>query len=135
MLSRELPSIHNLVPLEQGGPTARAGFLYQDHVAARFRKEQVVDFEKAGERLSDGFNKYLNTIREQDSSSWTKTGDVTAWISERRTQLQIGGRTARKQLGGTLTIYFLFAYHYTLLNLSRYQDCHYPGVSDPGFLS
>ena len=36
MLSVELPSIHDLVPLEQGGPTARTGFLYQDHVGARF---------------------------------------------------------------------------------------------------
>jgi hypothetical protein len=54
---------------------------------------------------------------------------VTASISERRTQLQIGGRTARKQLGGTLTIYFLFAYHYALLNLSRYPDCRYPGLT------
>jgi hypothetical protein len=36
MLLVELPSIHDLAPMEQGGPTARAGFLYQDHVAARF---------------------------------------------------------------------------------------------------
>jgi hypothetical protein len=31
-----LPSIYDLSPLEQGGPLARTGFLYQDHVAARF---------------------------------------------------------------------------------------------------
>lgn len=36
MLMGELPSIHELLPLEQGGPVARTGFLYQDHVAARF---------------------------------------------------------------------------------------------------
>jgi chromosome segregation ATPase len=93
------------------------------------KREQVVDFEEAGERLSEGFNTYLNTIREQDERSWTKTGQVTASVSERRTQLQIGGRPAKRQLGGTLTIYFLFAYHYALLNLSRYPDCHYPGLA------
>jgi hypothetical protein len=93
------------------------------------KKEQVVDFEKASERLSDGFNTYLNMIREKDSRSWTVTGEVTASISDRRTQLQIAGRTAKKQLGGTLMIYFLFAYHYALLNLSRYPDCHYPGLT------
>jgi hypothetical protein len=27
-------SIHDLVPLETGGPAARQGFLFQDHVAA-----------------------------------------------------------------------------------------------------
>jgi predicted nucleic acid-binding Zn-ribbon protein len=93
------------------------------------KREQVVDFEEAGERLSDGFNTYLDTIREKDDTSWTKTGQVTASISERRTQLQIGSRPAKRQLGGTLTIYFLFAYHYALLNLSRYPDCHYPGLT------
>jgi hypothetical protein len=31
-----LPSIYDLSPLEQGGPVARLGFLYQDHIAARF---------------------------------------------------------------------------------------------------
>ena len=93
------------------------------------RREQVVDFEEAGERLSEGFNTYLNTIREEDETSWTKTGQVTASISDRRTQLQIGGRSAKRQLGGTLTLYFLFAYHYALLNLSRYPDYHYPGLA------
>jgi hypothetical protein len=36
-----LPSIHDLKPLEEGGPPARAGFLYQDHVAARFCIEML----------------------------------------------------------------------------------------------
>ena len=93
------------------------------------KREQTVNFEEAGERLSEGLNSYLTTIREQDNASWTKLGEVTASISERRTQLQIGGRSAMKQLGGTLRIYFMFAYHYALLNLSRYPDCHYPGLT------
>jgi hypothetical protein len=93
------------------------------------RREQAANFEEAAEQLSEGFNTYLNTIREQDETSWTKTGQVTVSISERRTKLQIGGRLAKPQLGGTLTIYFLFAYHYALLNLSRYPNCHYPGLT------
>ena len=32
------------------------------------------------------------------------------------------------QLGGTLRIYFLFAYHYALLNLCRFAEYHYPGL-------
>ena len=113
-LSTEIAELHaNILKLE----------------ASISKREQVVDFEKAGERLSEGFNTYLDTIRKQDDTSWTKTGQVTASVSERRTQLQIGGRPAKRQLGGTLTIYFLFAYHYALLNLSRYSDCHYPGLA------
>ncbi|MGE3280012.1 MAG: hypothetical protein AB7O13_03240 [Alphaproteobacteria bacterium] len=37
-------------------------------------------------------------------------------------------RRALLQLGGTLRIYFLFAYHYALLNLCRFTECHYPGL-------
>jgi hypothetical protein len=38
-----LASIHSLSPLEEGGSIARSGFLYQDHVAARFCIEMVRD--------------------------------------------------------------------------------------------
>jgi hypothetical protein len=41
MLSGNLPSIHDLAPLEQGGPIARTGFLYQDHIAGRFCIEML----------------------------------------------------------------------------------------------
>jgi hypothetical protein len=97
--------------------------------SAASKREEMIDFENASERLSEGFNAYLNTIREQDDTSWTKAGQVSAWVGERRTQLLIGGRPAKPQLGGTLTIYFLFAYHYALLNLTKYPDCHYPGLA------
>ena len=91
--------------------------------------ESKVDFDEASVRLTEGFNNYLNSIRSADEKSWTKTGEVSVSISDRRTQLLIGGRPAKPQLGGTLTIYFLFAYHYALLNLSRYDGCHYPGIT------
>jgi hypothetical protein len=42
--------------------------------------------------------------------------------------------SARSKLGGTLTIYFLFAYHYALLSLSRHLDCHYPGLAILDFI-
>lgn len=93
------------------------------------QREAVLDFEKAGDRLAEGFNTYLDVIRQSDPNTWTKTGSISCSIDERRIQLSISGRSARSQLGGTLTIYFLFAYHYTLLNLSRYADCHYPGLA------
>ena len=36
------PSIHTLAPLESGGTHARHGFLFQDHVAARYCLEMVL---------------------------------------------------------------------------------------------
>lgn len=43
MLIEKLPSIHDVLPLEQGGPIARAGFLYQDHIAARLCIQMLSD--------------------------------------------------------------------------------------------
>jgi hypothetical protein len=37
----DFPSIYDLAPIEQGGPTARTGFLYQDHIAAGFCIEML----------------------------------------------------------------------------------------------
>jgi hypothetical protein len=37
------------------------------------------------------------------------------------------GRWDRK-LGGTLSLYFLLAYHYALLRLTIRPECHYPGL-------
>jgi Cap4-like dsDNA endonuclease family protein len=38
-----LPSIFEVAPLEQGGPIVRTGFLYQDHIAARFCIQMLED--------------------------------------------------------------------------------------------
>jgi hypothetical protein len=51
------------------------------------KREDSVDFERAGDRLGEGFNIYLNAIRKADETSWTKTGEVSVSVSERRTQL------------------------------------------------
>jgi hypothetical protein len=98
------------------------------------KNENNIDFDEAGDRLGEGFNTYLSDIRTRDPKTWTATGEVSVSISERRTQLSIGGRPAKSKLGGTLTIYFLFAYHYALLNLSRYTDCLYPGLTILDFI-
>jgi hypothetical protein len=48
LLVGELPSIHDLSPLEEGGPVARAGFLYQDHIGARFCIEMLQNANLVG---------------------------------------------------------------------------------------
>ena len=92
-------------------------------------KEREVEFEVASDRLEDGFNTYLNALRSRDPTSWTKVGPVAVRVSERKTQYLIGKRSASGQIGGTLTLFFLFAYQYALLSLSNYSDCHYPGLT------
>ena len=92
-------------------------------------KQEKAELETASDRLTDGFNTYLNEIRRIDDTSWTKSNPVTVRVTDRNTRFLIGRRPAMSQLGGTLTIYFLFAYHYALLNLTRFSDCHYPGLT------
>jgi hypothetical protein len=92
-------------------------------------KEEGVDFETASDRLGDGFNDYLNQLRTLDQASWTKGGAVAVRVGERAVRYMIGSRPALPQLGGTLRIYFLFAYHYALLNLCRFPGCHHPGLA------
>ncbi|MGH8727707.1 MAG: hypothetical protein ACREV9_06030 [Burkholderiales bacterium] len=92
-------------------------------------REEQVELETASDRLTEGFNTYLNALHRQDDASWTKSGAVTVRVSERKTQYLIAGRPAKPQLGGTLTIFFLFAYHYALMSLTRLPDCHYPGLA------
>ena len=92
-------------------------------------KEESADLEEASDRLTDGFNTYLNRIRSFDDKSWTKSSPVTVRITDRNTRFLIDRRPAMSQLGGTLMIYFLFAYHFALLNLTRFSGCHYPGLT------
>ena len=93
------------------------------------QREENVELETASNRLADGFTSYLNKIRTIDQTSWTAGGAISVRVTERATRYLKSGRPALTQLGGTLRIYFLFAYHYALLNLSQFTDCHYPGLT------
>lgn len=97
--------------------------------AAVASKEENVELETASDRLANGLTDYLNQIRAIDQSSWTAGGAISVRITERSTRYLRDGRPALPQLGGTLRIYFLFAYHYALLNLCRFPDCHFPGLA------
>lgn len=91
--------------------------------------EEQASFEEASDWLTEGFNTYLNRVQALDPTTWIKSGRVSVRVSERRTTYQIGGRPARVQLGGTLTLYWVFAYQYALLDLMRRPGTHYPGVA------
>ncbi|MBI1682693.1 hypothetical protein [Caulobacter hibisci] len=91
--------------------------------------EEGASFESASDWLSEGFTTYLNRIRAMDPQTWTKGGAVTVRVSDRKTNFFIDGKPAKTQLGGTLTIYFSFAYQYALLDLMRRPGTHYPGLA------
>lgn len=85
-----------------------------------------LEFGRASDALQDGMVTYLNAIKAAVPSSWTQK-DPQVRLDERRARFTVGDRKWDTQLGGTLTIYFLLAYHYALMGLVRLDHCHFPG--------
>ena len=89
---------------------------------------QRLDFEGAGDALTDGMNTYLNSIKRLNPRSWTQS-HVDFWISKNGFRVTVGGGKWSTKLGGTMKLYFLFAYHYALMDLTRREGRHYPGLA------
>ena len=86
-----------------------------------------LDFEWASDRLQDGMVTYLNAIRRLNPHSWTQES-VNVRLQERGFSIKVGKGNWKAKLGGTLTLYFLIAYHYALLDLTPDTDCNFPGL-------
>ena len=91
------------------------------------RRTVGVRYETLGDWLSDGMNTYLNRISELNPRSWTQP-PVSVHLSDRDFRIKVGNANWRVKLGGTLTLYFFLAYHYSLLELTTEANCRYPGA-------
>lgn len=91
-------------------------------------KTSEVDFESMGDRIRDGMLTYFNRIVELNPKSWLGN-TVSVRFGERTVRLKAGESGWKSKLGGTQRLYFLFAYHYALLNLTRFEDTLYPGFA------
>jgi uncharacterized small protein (DUF1192 family) len=99
--------------------------------AARLESEVAtqggaLDFERASDVMADGMNSFLNSIHQKSPSSWTQK-EVRVRLDEKRIRFLVGDRRWNSQLGGTLSLYFLISYHYTLMSLANKAGCHFPG--------
>jgi hypothetical protein len=72
-------------------------------------------------------NTYLNVINELKPNSWTQA-PIDFVLRPRGFMVRVGRSDWQSKLGGTLTLFFLMAYHYALLRLVSKQGCHYPGL-------
>jgi hypothetical protein len=90
-------------------------------------KGQVADLERASDWLSDGMNDYLNSINKRQPGAWPQD-PVAVRLHDRTFDILVGKDKWKTKLGGTLSLYFLIAYHYGLLTLFRNPKCHYPGL-------
>jgi DNA repair exonuclease SbcCD ATPase subunit len=87
----------------------------------------TVDYATLGDRLADGMNTYLNKLNEANKDAWL-VGDVSVQLQEKTLRIRVGKSDWQNKLGGTLTLYFLLAYHYALLTLMRFPESHFPGL-------
>jgi hypothetical protein len=91
--------------------------------------EQIrsVNFEEAAEWLEDGINDYLNALDRRQPETWPHD-KINVSLRDRQFHITVGRSKWTAKLGGTLTLYFLIAYHYALLRLLPRKECHYPGL-------
>jgi hypothetical protein len=72
-------------------------------------------------------NTYLNKLSEANRDSWL-VGEVSVQLQEKAFRIRVGQSDWQNKLGGTLTLYFLLAYHYPLISLMRFPESHFPGL-------
>lgn len=90
------------------------------------RQSGALDFGKASDHLRDGMVSYLNAIMKSVPKAWTQR-EPKVILDERKARFQVGERKWDTQLGGTLSLYYLLAYHYALMGLVNIGSCHFPG--------
>ncbi|MHB9069887.1 MAG: hypothetical protein ACYC54_05905 [Sedimentisphaerales bacterium] len=93
------------------------------------KQHDKLNFGKASDDISDGMKTYLNTIGKINPSSWTITNKpINFNIMKNGFKATIGNESWSAKLGGTLTLYFVIAYHYALMSLTNNSNYHYPGL-------
>jgi len=85
-----------------------------------------VNFVSAATPLQDGMNTYLNRIFELNPNSWLGQ-HASVRLAERSFQIKVGDSDWRTKLGASQRLFFLFAYHYALMNLCRHDKALFPG--------
>jgi hypothetical protein len=86
-----------------------------------------VDFESLSDHLRDGFMTYLNSITSLNPNSWLGAA-ISVRVSERSFRFKVSESNWKTKLGATQRLYFLFAYHYALMDLLRFEGSRFPGL-------
>jgi rubrerythrin len=92
-------------------------------------KIRSVDLTDRGRILATGMNNYLNALNAGEGSRRWVAGQVGVRLRDRDANFTLGGGNWRREVGGTLTCFFLAAYNYALLRLSAIANAAYPGFS------
>jgi len=99
-----------------------------DHLSGTVSEQTgEVDYQSLSDRLTDGMNSYLNKLNLAHKNAWS-VGVVSVQLQERSLKIRVGKADWQTKLGGTLTLYFLLAYQYALLDLMRFPESRFPGL-------
>jgi rubrerythrin len=92
-------------------------------------KTRSVDLADRGALLARGMNNYLNALNAGEGSRRWVAGRVEVRLRDRDVNFMLGDGNWRREVGGTLTCFFLAAYNYSLLRLSAVPKAAYPGFA------
>jgi hypothetical protein len=90
-------------------------------------QENEINYEEISNYLEEGMTNYLDELVKNNPDRWPYTRPKFR-IGEKGFTLKVNEGKWSKTLGATSTLYFLFAYHYALLALSKIDFCNYPGL-------
>jgi hypothetical protein len=91
------------------------------------QQARSINFETAGDLLTDGMNEYIELIRSIKDGAWSQK-EIGVVLHERSFAARVGTHSWQSQLGVTMRLLFMIAYHYSLLRLTGKPGCHYPGL-------
>ena len=95
---------------------------------ARVAKRRTsLALEASSDVVSDAMADYLRVLN-RGHQRWTQ-GAVGLELRPRGFSFTVAGSRWQRRLGGSLTLYFLLAYHFALLRLSGQDSRHYPGLA------
>lgn len=88
----------------------------------------MIDYSSANNAMNSGMAGYLTDLNANGRMLWNQPGRIRWKISPSNFSVTINDSNWATRLGGTLTLYFLIAYHYALMTLTNRTGCHYPGI-------
>ena len=92
------------------------------------RNELTVGLDYSGRAswFEDGMNEYLNAVKRLEPSAWPHR-PVEVYLSNTTSTFRVGHRRWDVSLGGTASLYYLMAYHYALLSMSKNTEARVLG--------
>lgn len=90
-------------------------------------QEDKVSLDQPADDISDGFNTFLSALNSDGVERYPNTLGPTVEFTKSKMHVKIKGSPWANKLGDTKRAYFVLAYSYALLNLTRYKQYAYPG--------